>query len=274
MKASTQEPTCPGSQSPFDDRSQRRKENQILHGRVAVVTGGGSGIGEAIAWDLSARGAALVIADVSPRGESVAEDISANGNPAVFIRTDVTDESSVASLMQMTVQRFGHLDVLVANAGVPEQKSPVHKMDLAAWQRVIDIDLTGVVLTNKHAAARMLENGGGSVVNIASILGHVGQANSTAYSAAKAGVVNFTRSAALTYAQQNIRFNCVAPGYVDTPLLAELPEETRSQMIAKTPIGRLARPEEIARVVAFLASDDSSIITGASINADGGYTAS
>lgn len=138
---------------------------------------------------------------------------------------------------------------------------------------MLDIDLTGVALCNKYAAARMLENGSGSIVNMASILGHVGQANSTAYSAAKAAVVNFTRSVALTYARRGIRANSVSPGYVDTPLLAQLPKETRDAMLDRQPIGRLALPEEIAQVVAFLASDRSSIITGACINADGGYTA-
>jgi NAD(P)-dependent dehydrogenase (short-subunit alcohol dehydrogenase family) len=146
-------------------------------------------------------------------------------------------------------------------------------MDVAAWHRVIDVDLTGVALCNKHAAAKMLVNGGGAVVNMASILAHVGQVNSTAYSAAKAAVVNLTRSAALTYAQQNIRFNCVSPGYVETPLLEQLPEATRSEMIQRMPIGRLLHPEEIAHVVAFLASDLASSITGAVIKADGGYTA-
>ena len=245
----------------------------MLSGKTAVITGAGSGIGEAVARLFAAEGAAVVIGDVAPAAEAVAENIRNDGGRAAFMRTDVTDEASVAALMDAAVSSFGALDILVANAGIAEQKGPVHELDLAAWQKVIDIDLTGVALCNKHAAARMLENGSGSVVNMASILGHVGQANSTAYSAAKAGVVNFTRSAALTYAQRNIRFNCVSPGYVNTPLVAGLPEDVRSAMLDRQPIGRLAEPEEVAQVVAFLASDRSSIITGACINADGGYTA-
>jgi NAD(P)-dependent dehydrogenase (short-subunit alcohol dehydrogenase family) len=245
----------------------------MLSGKTAVITGAGSGIGEAVARLFAAEGAAVVIGDVAPAAEAVAENIRNDGGRAAFVRTDVTDEASVAALMDAAVSSFGALDILVANAGIAEQKGPVHELDLAAWQKVIDIDLTGVALCNKHAAARMLENGSGSVINMASILGHVGQANSTAYSAAKAGVVNFTRSAALTYAQRNIRFNCVSPGYVNTPLVAGLPEDVRSAMLDRQPIGRLAEPEEVAQVVAFLASDRSSIITGACINADGGYTA-
>jgi NAD(P)-dependent dehydrogenase (short-subunit alcohol dehydrogenase family) len=244
-----------------------------LAGKVAVITGGGSGIGEAIVLALAKEGAAVVIGDISPDAEAVAARVRSEGGTAFFVQADVTREDSIAALMQEAVERLGHLDVLVANAGIAEQKGPVHEMDLAAWQRVIDIDLTGVAICNKYAVSQMLENGSGSIINMASILGQVGQANSTAYSAAKAGVINFTRSAALTYAQRNIRINCVAPGYVQTPLLAALPDETRSQMISRTPMGRLASPEEIANIVVFLASERSSIVTGACINADGGYTA-
>lgn len=245
----------------------------MLAGKVAVITGAGSGIGEAIARLFSAEGARVVIGDVAASAERVAADIVGRGGQAIFVQTDVTSERSVAALMQAAVDAFGRLDVLVANAGIAEQKAPVHELDLAAWQRVLDIDLTGVALCNKHAAAKMLENGSGAIINMASILGHVGQANSNAYSAAKAAVVNFTRSVALTYARQGIRANSVSPGYVDTPLLARLPRATTDAMLERQPIGRLARPEEIANVVAFLASDRASIITGACIHADGGYTA-
>lgn len=145
---------------------------------------------------------------------------------------DVTDEAYVAALMDAAVSRFGALDILVANAGIAEQKGPVQELDLASWQKVLDIDLTGVALCNKHAAARMLANGSGSVISMASIL-----------------------------------------KYVNTLLVAGLPQEVRSAMLDRQPIGRLAEPEEVAQVVAFLASDRSSIITGACINADGGCTA-
>ncbi|WP_336715279.1 SDR family NAD(P)-dependent oxidoreductase [Arthrobacter sp. USHLN218] len=248
-------------------------ERQTLAGKTAVVTGGGSGIGEAIARTLAEEGAAVVVADVDTAGEVVAKAINDDGGRAAFIAADVTSEPSVARLMDQAVTRFGGLDILVANAGIAEAKAPMHELDLAAWQRVLDVNLTGVAICNKHAAVVMVAAGRGSVINMASILAHVGQANSQAYSAAKAGVVNLTRSAALTYARQGIRFNCVSPGYVDTPLVAGLPDEVRARMVERQPIGRLARPEEIAQVVAFLASDRSSIITGACINADGGYTA-
>lgn len=245
----------------------------LLEGKIAVVTGGGSGIGAAIARLFVAEGAKIVIGDLAESGAALAAELTDDGFSVAFQRVDVTDEADVAALMQFATSRFGRLDILVANAGIPERKSPIHELDLADWRRVIDVDLTGVALCNKFAAGAMLAAGGGAIVNMASILAHVGQENSNAYSAAKAAVVNLTRSVALTYAKRGIRVNCVSPGYVDTPLLAKLPEATRQAMLVRQPIGRLAQPEEIAEVVAFLASDKASIITGACINADGGYTA-
>ncbi|MCP3390560.1 SDR family oxidoreductase [Bradyrhizobium sp. CCGB12] len=245
----------------------------LLEGKIAVVTGGGSGIGAAIARLFVAEGAKIVIGDLAESGAALAAELTGDGFSVAFQRVDVTDEADVAALMQFATSRFGRLDILVANAGIPERKSPIHELDLADWRRVIDVDLTGVALCNKFAAGAMLAAGGGAIVNMASILAHVGQENSNAYSAAKAAVVNLTRSVALTYAKRGIRVNCVSPGYVDTPLLAKLPEATRQAMLVRQPIGRLAQPEEIAEVVAFLASDKASIITGACINADGGYTA-
>ena len=245
----------------------------MLKHKVAVITGAGSGIGAAIARLFCAEGARVVLGDIADGAAQLAAELERGGGEALFVRVDVTREASVAALMQAAVERFGRLDVLVANAGVAEQKAPIHQLDLAAWQRVIDIDLTGVALCNKFAAARMLDSGGGAIVNMASILGHVGQANSNAYAAAKAAVVNLTRAVALTYARQGIRANSVSPGYVDTPLLAQLPAATRAAMLERQPIGRLARPEEIAQVVAFLASERASIVTGACLAADGGYTA-
>ena len=245
-----------------------------------MVTGGSSGIGEAIALKLAEAGYAVTIGDIGEAAADVAAKIIAGGGQAQFVRTDVTDEDSVRCLMEIAASTYGSLDVLVANAGVPEVKTPLHELDLSKWQRVIDVNLTGVAVCNKWAVATILEGRQrgaeprtASVINMASILAHVGQANSNAYSAAKAAVANFTRSAALTYAREGIRFNAVSPGYVDTPLLSQLPDETRSQMVAKQPIGRLLRPEEIANVVLFLAGEGSSALTGSIINADGGYTA-
>ncbi|AYM03795.1 SDR family NAD(P)-dependent oxidoreductase [Levilactobacillus yiduensis] len=234
-----------------------------LENKVAVVTGGSSGIGLATVQKFVAEGAVAISADVSaPDDTSVA-----------FIKTDVTDEQSLQGMVEQVVSQYGHLDILVANAGVAEKKAGVADIDVANWNQVIAIDLTGVMLTNKVAVAQMVKQGSGSVINMSSILGVVGAAKSQAYSAAKAGVANYTKSQAVTYAAQGIRFNAVAPGYVATPLLKTLPPEVTGPMVSKMPIGRLAQPAEIANVIAFIASDEASFVTGATINVDGGYTA-
>lgn len=234
-----------------------------LANKVAVVTGGSSGIGLATIQKFMAEGAVAVSADVNAPEDTTLP----------HIQTDVTSETSLQELVNQIVARYGHLDILVANAGVTERKAGVAELDLENWNRVIAIDLTGVVLTNKVVVTQMLKQGSGSVVNMSSILGVVGAVKSQAYSAAKAGVSNYTKSQAITYAQQGIRFNSVAPGYVATPLLKTLPPEVTGPMVSKMPIGRLAKPSEIANVIAFVASDEASFVTGATINVDGGYTA-
>lgn len=173
-----------------------------LENKVAVVTGGSSGIGLATIQKFTAEGTTAIAADVSaPADAGIA-----------FIQTDVTAEQSLQAMVDQVVTQYGHLDILVANAGVVEQKAGVADIDMDNWNKVIAIDLTGVVLTNKVAVAQMLKQGSGSVINMSSILGVVGAAKSQAYSAAKAGVANYTKSQAVTYAQQGIRFNSIAPG--------------------------------------------------------------
>lgn len=235
-----------------------------LKEKVAIITGGSSGIGLAVAQKFVEEGAIVISADIAAPKDSKID----------FIQTDVTDGSSLRSLVEKVVEKYKHIDILVANAGVAEKKNAVSQLDEDNWNKVISIDLTGVVLSNKYVVQQMeKQNSSSSVINMSSILGVVGGEKSQAYSAAKAGVANYTKSQAITYATQGIRFNSVAPGYVNTPLLKTLPKETTDSMIGKMPIGRLAEPEEIANVVSFLASDEASIVTGALINADGGYTA-
>ncbi|WML31264.1 glucose 1-dehydrogenase [Neobacillus sp. OS1-32] len=245
----------------------------LLLNKVAVITGGGSGIGESAAELFAREGSKIVIGDISSSAESVVAKIRHKGGEAIFVHCDVTKEQDVQTLMETAVKTYGKLDILVANAGIPEKKGPVHELDLQDWQRVIDIDLTGVVLSNKYAIIQMLKNGSGVIVNMGSVLAHVGQINSTAYSASKAAVVNFSRSQAITYAPKGIRINCVSPGYVNTSLLEKLPPEITHQMIEKHPIGRLAEPSEIADAILFLVSEKASFITGTVLHVDGGYTA-
>jgi len=234
-----------------------------LAGKVAIVTGGSSGIGLATCQKLMAEGAVAISADLA----------APDDDRLIFVKTDVTDEQSLRDLVKTVVTRYHKIDVLVANAGITEHKAGVADLDVANWNQVLAVDLTGVVLTNKYVVQQMVTQGSGSVINMSSILGVVGAAKSQAYSAAKAGVANFTKSQDVTYATQGIRFNAVAPGYVNTPLLQTLPKEVTAGLVAKMPIGRLATPLEIANVIAFLASDEASIVTGAVVNADGGYTA-
>jgi len=245
-----------------------------LEGRVAVVTGGGSGIGRATSLLLARRGAAVLVGDIDEAaGARVVAEIAEAGGSAASSRVDVTDDGSVSALMDAAVDVFDGLDIMIANAGIAEPKLPLHEMDMDAWRRIIDINLTGVVLSGKHALRHMVERGSGAIVNLSSTLGLVGQANSGPYSASKAAVANLTRSVGVTYASRGIRVNAVAPGYVKTPLLLGLPESLQARLVELEPIGRLADPEEVARVIAFLVSDEASYIAGAVIAVDGGYTA-
>ena len=248
----------------------------LLENQVAVVTGSTSGLGKATAILCMQEGARVVVTGRNAeRGEAVVQEITANGGEAVFLPCDVTDEAQIEALFEKTVQIFGKLDILVANSGIPEKKAPVHEMDVDAYRQVLETDLNGTVLCNRYAIRQMLKNEGaekGAIVNVASILGVVGAANSVAYAVSKAGVVNFTRAQAATYAPLGIRVNAVSPGYINTPLLAKLPPELVAVKAAQHPIGRFAEPEEIANVIVFLASSKASFVVGANYMVDGGYT--
>lgn len=244
-----------------------------LNGKVAVITGGASGIGEATVKLFAAEGAKVVIADYSDSGQLLADELTAQGYSAMFIKVDVSKEDDIEHMVAETVSAYGKLDIMFANAGIGDM-APAHELEFDQWQRVIEINLTGVFLSNKHAIKQMLnQKTGGSIINNASILGHVGQPNITAYTAAKGGVVNMTRSLGVTYAKEGIRVNAVCPGYIKTPLLSSAPQEMLDQLQAMHPIGRLGEAEEIAKAVLFLASDDASFVVGANLLVDGGYTA-
>ncbi|MCR8844534.1 SDR family oxidoreductase [Paenibacillus sp. SC116] len=244
-----------------------------LTGKVAIVTGGAKGIGEATAKLFIEQGAKVVVADFSDEGAQIVQALKDMGGEALFVKTDVSKEADIQHLVTETVRHFGKLDIMVANAGIGDS-APIHELGLDRWQKMIDINLTGVFLSDKYAIEQMLQQDtGGVVVNMASMLGHIGQVNGTAYTAAKAGVVNLTRTLGVTYAKQGIRVNAVCPGYIDTPLISQASEETRNKLIAGHPIGRLGRADEIAKAILFLSSDDSSFMVGASLLVDGGYTA-
>lgn len=241
--------------------------------KVAVVTGGASGIGEAFVRMFAAEGAKVVIADFSERGQAVADELNAAGSDALFVKTDVTNEQDVIRMVEQTVEKYGKLDVLFANAGIA-QDGPADLLSSDSWQRTIDINLTGVFLCDKYAIKQMLAQGhGGAIVNCGSIHSHVGKAGVTAYASAKGGVKLLTQTLGADYAAKGIRINAVCPGYIDTPLIKGRTEAITQHLVGLHPMGRLGKPEEVAKAVLFLASDDASFITGTSLLVDGGYTA-
>lgn len=240
--------------------------------KVAIVTGGASGIGLATVKKLLEKGANVVIADVSKNLDDV---VSSLGNEAhtLGILTDVSKEEDVKNMINKTIQKFGHLDYMVSNAGIGGSSNILDEVSIEEWNQVIGVNQTGMYLCNKYALKEILKNGGGAIVNTASMYGLVGSSTSYAYSASKGAIIQMTRSAALMYADKNIRINAVAPGYVDTPILAMAPEEMKKAMAQSLPIKRLGKDTEIADTICFLLSDEASFITGSILACDGGYTA-
>ncbi|WP_216827364.1 SDR family NAD(P)-dependent oxidoreductase [Alkalihalobacterium elongatum] len=245
-----------------------------LTGKVAIVTGGSSGIGEYTVREMVNEGASVVIADINDElGNTLAKELTNDETKVVYHHVDVTNEDHVAAVVKRAVDEFGKLDIMFCNAGIGSMGKS-HELSMEDWNRTISINLDGVFLSAKHAIRAMKENGGGgSIINTASILGHVGQASTAAYNAAKGGVVNLTRGLAVEYAKNNIRVNSVCPGYIDTPMLNQVDDAMKKHLISLHPLGRLGKPEEIAKAVVFLASDDASFITGENLMVDGGYTA-
>jgi NAD(P)-dependent dehydrogenase (short-subunit alcohol dehydrogenase family) len=248
-------------------------------GKVALVSGGASGLGAESGRRLAREGAKVMLTDLAAeRGQAVVDEILAAGGEAAFMTHDVTDEARWQEVVAATVARFGGLDVLVNSAGIGGGQ-PLLEATLEGWRQVTGINLDGTFLGLRHAAPVMAQAGGGSIINLSSILGKVGLPGAAAYCASKGGVAMLTKAAALELAGAGVRVNSVHPGFIETPMVTEAfrtsdnGNEMRDMIVSRHALGRLGAPREIADAIVFLASDESSFMTGAELVVDGGYTA-
>lgn len=250
-----------------------------IAGKVVLITGGASGIGLAAVKLFLEHGAKVAVADINEdSGKQLVESLP--HEHAAFFKTDITNEADCQKTVQSVLSQFGTIDVLINNAGI-EIVSPIHEMTLEDWNHILQVNLTGVFLMSKHTLPHMLEKKSGSIINTGSVGGLVGWPDIPAYNATKGGVIQLTKSMAIDYAAHQIKVNCIAPGIIDTPLNeksfldnhSESLEFVKKEKAKVNPLLRLGKPEEIAGVMLFLASDLSSYMTGSVITADGGYTA-
>ncbi len=247
---------------------------KLLDKKVAIVTGAGSGIGKATAFLMAREGAKVLVSDINAEhGNEAVEEIKKAGGDAFFVKADTSKAGDNEALVAATVKQYGGLDIAVNNAGIGGPLGLTGEYPLDGWQKVIDINLSGVFYGLRYQLPAMKEKGG-SIINVASILGMAGTRLSPAYVAAKHGVVGLTKAAALEYADKKIRINSIGPGYIKTPLVMNaLDEPTLNALVGLHPIGRLGESEEIAELILWLASPKSSFVTGAYYPADGGYLA-
>jgi NAD(P)-dependent dehydrogenase (short-subunit alcohol dehydrogenase family) len=250
-----------------------------LAGKVAIITGGASGIGEATARVFAREGAKVLVADVQEDlGKKVVAAIRSAGGEAEFVGTDVKRDADIRRMVETAEKTFGRVDVLVNNAGVENVKPDVETSE-EEWDHVLDVNLKGVFLCTKHAIGAMKRSGGGSIINISSVFGLVGSPGFAAYHASKGGVRLLTKSTAMAHAPEKIRCNSIHPGVIETPMLqavidrSEDPVAARAEWMKSEPIGRFGRPEDIAYGALYLASDEAAFVTGSELVIDGGYTA-
>ncbi|WP_417590376.1 SDR family NAD(P)-dependent oxidoreductase [Owenweeksia hongkongensis] len=245
-----------------------------LENKVALVTGAGSGIGKAVATLYAKEGANVIVNDINEEnGQLVVDQIKSDGGEAFFIGGDVSKEEDVQNLIKNTVEKYGQLDIACNNAGIGGEQNLTGQYSVDSWNKVVAINLNGVFLNCKYQLEQMEKNGGGVIVNMASIHGIAAAPMSSAYTTTKHAVVGLTKNIGVEYAQKNIRCNAVGPGYIDTPLLSMASPEMLEALKAKHPMNRLGKAEEVAELVLFLSSEKSSFITGGYYLIDGGYTA-
>ena len=249
-------------------------ETYLLN-KTALVTGAASGIGKATALLYGQLGATVMVSDVNEtQGQQVVDELTEAGASAQFFKADVGDPEQCRQLVQATVDAFGQLDIAFNNAGIGGELNQTADYSVEGWQQMININLNGVFYCMKYQLEAMRKQSGTrAIVNMSSIMGQVGTAQSPGYVAAKHGVIGLTKTAALENAARGIRINAVGPGYIDTPLLSVLPDDARKMLVGLHPIGRLGRSEEVAELVVWLSSDKASFVTGSYYPVDGGYLA-
>lgn len=246
----------------------------ILKNKVALVTGAGSGIGLAVAHLYAKEGAKVIVSDINEEhGKEAVEQIKSEGGEAFFVKADTSNPQEVEALVKTTADIYGRLDIACNNAGIGGESALTGDYSLDSWRKVLSINLDGVFYGCKYEINEMEKNGGGVIVNMASIHGMVAAPLASAYTTAKHAVVGLTKNIGAEYGQKGIRCNAVGPGYIDTPLLQDMDEDKKQVLVGKHPIGRLGTAQEVAELVLFLSSDKSSFMTGGYYLIDGGYTA-
>ena len=248
---------------------------KTLEDKVALITGAGSGIGKSTALLFAEHGAKIIVTDINEEhGTSVVKEIESNGGEAIFIKADTSKPKDSEMTVQKSIEKFGKLDIAVNNAGIGVPAEPIGNYPIDDWDKVISINLSGVFYGMRYQLPEMEKAGKGSIINVASILGQVGFANSCAYVAAKHGVVGLTKNAGIEYGKTGVRVNAVGPAFIETPLVKDsLSEEAYNSLAEMHPMGRLGRPHEVAELFLWLASDKASFATGAYYPLDGGYLA-
>ena len=245
-----------------------------MTGRVAMLTGAARGIGAAAARCFAERGAHVVVCDVlADEGTALVDELGATGVKATFVHTDVADPASVEAAVQHALRKFGRLDFAMNNAGI-FRAAPVAELAVEDWRRVVDVNLSGVFHCLKYQLAHMLAEGRGAIVNTASVWSFAPAAHQAAYVATKHAVVGLTKNAALDHGGSGVRVNAIAPGPIETPMTAEVPDEVMSTIISRTADNRFGQPEEVGRAAAWLCSDEASYVNGTVLAVDGGWLAS